>query len=185
MTACRVLAGSAVVAAALAAASTAVAGGNFTGSAQSVVLTAAQAKYKALTGSGEAAAPPLDKKRGYRSGWQASYLKGTAAKPVGAYSLVYVYDTVANARRAYANSCQACTGKVELQGITMKYELTNENGTPAVVDIATCRNLYVATVVTGKLSSSTLAQAAGALAGGIFAKAAAGGMSPCVTANAK
>ena len=111
-------------------ASAALAAGNFQGPAQRVALTAAQAKYKALTGSAAAAKPPLDKQRGYRSGWQTSYLKGTAASPVEAYSLVYVYDTAANAKRAYANSCQACSSDLRTQGITMKFMLTDEKGYP-------------------------------------------------------
>jgi hypothetical protein len=165
---------------ALVAASVAVgAGGNFTGDAQAVALTAAQAKYKALTGSGKAPAPPPDKRRGYRSGWETSYLKGTVAKPISAFSLIYVYATAADAKRAYANSCEACTGNVESQGVSMKFQLTSREGTPAVIDIATCRNIYVATAVSGKITPNELARTAGALVGGVFAKAAAGGMSPC------
>ena len=160
-------------------ASAALAARNFQGKAQSVALTAAQAKYKALTGSAVAAKPPLDKQRGYRSGWQTSYLKGTVAAPVQAYSLIYVYDTAANAKRAYTNSCQACTGNVRTQGIAMKFMLTEDKGTPGVIDISTCRNIYAAIVVSGELQPGALARAAGALAGGIYAKAMAGGMSPC------
>ncbi len=160
-------------------ASAALAAGNFQGPAQRVALTAAQAKYKALTGSAAAAKPPLDKQRGYRSGWQTSYLKGTAASPVEAYSLVYVYDTAANAKRAYANSCQACSSDLRTQGITMKFMLTDEKGSPGVIQITTCRNIYAAIVISGKLQPGALARAAGALSGGIYAKAMAGGMSPC------
>ncbi len=159
-------------------ASTALAG-NFQGDAQSVALTAAQAKYKALTGSGLAPKPPADKQRGLRSGWQASYLKGTAAAPVEAYAVIYVYASAADAHRAYVNSCKSCVGKVQTQGIEMKFEFKEQKDTSAVVDVAACRNVYVVIVVSGKLEAGALARTAGALAGGIYAKAMAGGMSPC------
>ena len=64
----------------------------------------------------------------------------------------------------------------------MKFKAASQKSTPGVVDIATCRNIYVAVVVSGKITSNALAQAAGALAGGVYAKAMAGGMSPCKTA---
>jgi hypothetical protein len=162
-----------------AASSVALAAPNYPGNARSVALTAAQAKYKALTGSAAAAKPPADKRHGFRSGWQTSYLKGTAAAPVEAYSLIYIYSTASDANRAYASSCKACTGKIRVQGIKMKFQLTKEKGTPGVINIAACRNVYVAIVVSGKLKTAALAQAAGALAGGIYAKAMAGGMTPC------
>ena len=47
-----------------------------------------------------------------------------------------------------------------------------------MIDIATCRHVYVAVVISGKLGAAALANAAGALAGGVYAKAMAGGMSP-------
>ena len=159
-------------------AATAFAAGNYKGTARSISLTAGQAKYTALTASGPATKPPADKRRGYRSGWQASYLKGSVAKPVTAYALVYVYATPADAKRAYTNSCPGCSKDVKLQQVTMKYQYTQK--APAnVVDISTCRNVYVATVVSGKLTAAQLAQNAAALAGRVFAKATAGGMSPC------
>lgn len=167
------------VAGAAASAAFAARTGGFQGDAQSVALTAGQAKYKALTGSGAAPKPPADKRRGFRSGWQTSYLKGTATAPIEAFSLIYVYATTADAKRAYANSCSTCTGQVRTEGISMKFQLTNQKATPGVVDIATCRNVYVAIAVSGKLEAGALARAAGALAGGIYAKAMAGGMSPC------
>ena len=58
----------------------------------------------------------------------------------------------------------------------MKFKTTTQNKTPGVVDIATCRNVYVAVVVSGNITPSALAQAAGALAGGVYAKAMSGGM---------
>jgi len=48
-----------------------------------------------------------------------------------------------------------------------------------VIDIATCGHVYVAVVISGKLGASALANAAGAPAGGVDAKAMAGGMSQC------
>lgn len=167
-----------VCAVAGATASVALAAKNFNGSARTVALTAAQAKYKALTGSGAAEKPPLDKQRGYRSGWQTSYLKGTVKVPVEAYALIYVYDTAANAKRAYANSCDGCSDDLRAQGITMKVMLTTEK-TTGVIEITTCRNIYAAIVVSGDLKPNALAEAAGALAGAVYAKATAGGMTPC------
>ena len=170
----------AVVAAAAAGAASAA--GNYAGTAQQIALTPAQAKYKTLTGSSAAAKPSADKRRGFRSGWQIAYLKGTAEKPVAAFALIYVYRTTADAKRAYANSCKDCSGTYRTEGVSMKFKATTQQGAPGVIDIATCRNIYVAVVVSGKVSSSSLARAAGALAGGVYAKATAGGMSPCKTA---
>jgi hypothetical protein len=167
---------SAVVAVAVAA------GRNYDGPAQNIALTADQAKYTTLTGSSAAAKPSADKRRGYRSGWQVAYLKGTAKKPIAAFALIYVYRTTADAKRAYANSCSDCSGTFRTEGVSMKFKAASQKSTPGVVDIATCRNIYVAVVVSGKLTSNALAQAAGALAGGVYAKAMAGGMSPCKTA---
>jgi len=149
------------------------------GDARSISLTAAQAKFTRLTGSVSAEKPPADKLIGYRTGWQASYLKGTATAPVQAYSLVYVYATPKDARRAYANSCGDCTGNATTGGVSMKFQLTNEKATPGVIAIASCRNVYAALVVTGKLGPAALARTAGALAGTIYAKAMASGMSRC------
>ena len=161
-------------------AAVALAAGEYKGAAQSIALTAAQADYKALTGSGTAPKPPADKRRGYRSGWQASYLRGTAAKPVEAFSVIYVYDTAANARRAYESSCKDCSKSVRYKAVTMKYLLSKAKP-PVVTDIAVCRNVYVAAVVSGEMTTQALADAAGALAGLVFAKAAANGMTPCAT----
>jgi hypothetical protein len=160
-------------------ASVALAAGNYSGHARDIALTAAQAKYKALTSSGAAPKPAAGNRKGYLSGWQTSYLKGTASKPVQAFEIVYVYKTQADARRAFANSCKACSGTVKVEQLLMKYHSTTGK-TPTVTDIATCRNLYVAAVVSGDLKPTALANAAGALAGLVFAKAAASGMSPCV-----
>ena len=91
-------------------ASSAVAARNYLGDARSISLTAAQAKFTRLTGSVSAANPPADKLIGYRTGWQASYLKGTTKEPVQAYSLVYVYATPKDAQRAFANSCGTAPG---------------------------------------------------------------------------
>jgi hypothetical protein len=159
--------------------SVALAAGNYKGDAQSIALTANQAGYKALTGSGAATTPPADKRLGYRSGWQASYLKGTVAKPVQALVLVYVYDTPANALRAYANSCPKCSKSIRVESVTMKYQVTTAKP-PSVLDVMTCRNVYVAAVVSGNLKTNALADAAAALGGRVFAKAAANGMSACV-----
>jgi hypothetical protein len=163
---------------ACASASASLAGG-FTGDARSIALTAGQARYRALTGLAATPNPPADKRPGFRSGWQASYLKGTATAPVEAFLLIYVYDSTHDAKRAYARSCTACTGSVKIDGVGMKFQATSGNGAPGVITVATCRNVYAAIVVSGKLTANALARAAGALAGGIFAKAAAGGMSPC------
>ena len=164
------------------AAATALAAGNYAGTARQIALTAEQAKYKALTGSAAAAKPSADKRRGYRSGWQVAYLKGTVDKPIAAYALIYVYATPADASRAYANSCSDCSGTYRTEGVSMKFKATTQKGTPGVIDIAACRNIYVAVVVSGKVTPSALARAAGSLAGGVYAKAMAGGMSPCKTA---
>jgi hypothetical protein len=152
---------------------------NYMGDARSISLTAAQAKFTKLTGSVAAQKPPADKQIGYRTGWQASYLKGTTKAPVQAYSLVYVYATPSDAQRAYANSCGDCTGNVTTAGVRMKFRLTGAETTPGVIDIARCRNVYAAIVVTGKVGTAALARTAGALAGTIYAKAMAGGMSRC------
>ena len=64
----------------------------------------------------------------------------------------------------------------------MKFQAIANGKSPGVIDIATCRNIYVAIVVSGKTTSNALARAAGALAGGVYAKAMAGGMSSCKTA---
>jgi hypothetical protein len=156
--------------------------GNYVGAASDIALTAGQAKYKTTTGEGVAPKPSADKKRGYVSGWQIAYLKGTPAKPIAAYALIYVYRTTADAKRAYANSCKRCSGTYRTEGVSMKFMATTQNKTPGVIDIATCRNIYVAIVVTGKVGSAALAQSAGALAGGVYAKAMAGGMSSCKSA---
>ncbi len=152
---------------------------NFPGTARDAALTAGQAKYKVLTGSAAAATPAADRRRGFRSGWQASYLKGTPKAPVEAYALIYVYAKPADASRAYARSCNACTGKITIEGIRMKFQYTNDKGTKGVINVAACRNVYVAIVVTGNLTAGALARNAGSLAGGIYAKARAGGMTPC------
>jgi hypothetical protein len=159
-------------------AAVALAAGNYSGTAQDIALTAGQAKYKAVTGAGVAAKPPANKLRGYRTGWQTSYLRGTVAKPIEALSLIYVYATPADAQRAFANSCSGCSKSVRIERVLMKYQLTSDKP-PGVVNIATCRNLYVASVVSGDLKPGVLAEASGALAGTVFAKAAATGMSPC------
>jgi hypothetical protein len=162
------------------AASAASAAADFPSIARAIAPTAAEADYRALTGSGPAAKPPADKRRGYRSGWQTSYLKGTAAKPIEALVLVYVYDTRASARRAYTNSCENCTRDVLAEGIRMKFQVTTSSGNrQTVVDIATCRNVYAAIAVSGETTSNALAMHAGGLAGTIFRKAVARGMSPC------
>jgi hypothetical protein len=156
--------------------------GNYAGAAKDIALTAAQAKYAALTANGTPAKPSADKRHGYRSGWQIAYLKGTPAKPVTALAVIYVYATTADAKLAYASACKDCSGTFRTEGVSQKFQAITNGSTPGVIDIATCRNIYVAVVVSGKLGSSALAQAAGALAGGVYAKAMAGGMAPCKTA---
>jgi hypothetical protein len=155
---------------------------NFPGAARAIVPPAAEARYRALTGSSPAEKPPADKRAGFRSGWQASYLKGTPAKPIEAYALVYVYDTPANARRAYDRSCRNCTRDVRAEGIRMKFQLTTSgNNQQTVVDIATCRNVYAAIAINGQATSNALATDAGLLAGAIFRRAIARGMTSCGT----
>ena len=136
-----------------------------------------------LTGSAAAPSPPPDKRRGFRSGWQVGYLKGTPEKPVSAYALIYVYATAADAKRAYARSCAACSTEIEQQGIDMKLQLTAGKGTPGVLGIAACRNVYIAIGISGQVPANTLAESAGALIGGVYAKAMASGMSPCTLAR--
>jgi hypothetical protein len=155
--------------------------GTFKGKAQDIAPTSEEARYKALTASTPAAKPPAGKRAGYRSGWQTSYLKGTPAKPIEAFALVYVYDTIANARRAYATPCPNCSRDVVSQGIRMKFHLSSSDETLTLVDIVTCRNVYAAIAVSGKTNSDALAQDAGALAGTIFRKAIARGMQPCAS----
>ena len=104
--------------------------GNYDGIASDIALTAAQAKYKTTTAEGAAPKPPADKRRGYLSGWQIAYLKGTATKPVAAYALIYVYRTTADAKRAYANSCKDCSGTFRAEGVSMKFMPTTEKKTP-------------------------------------------------------
>jgi hypothetical protein len=172
----------AVVGSALGVSGTAAAG-NYPGGAQGIVLTAAQAKYTVLTGSAAAPSPPEDKRRGFRSGWQVGYLKGTPEKPVSAYALIYVYATAADAKRAYVRSCQACATEIQRQGIAMKLQLTAGKGTPGVLGIAACRNVYLAIGISGQVTANALAEWAGALVGGVYAKAIASGMSPCTPAK--
>jgi hypothetical protein len=172
----------AVFGAALGLSATVVAG-NYPGGAQGIALTAAQARYAALTGSASAPSPPPDKRRGFRSGWQVGYLKGTPEKPVSAYALIYVYATVADARRAYLRSCEACTTEIRRQGIEMKLQLTAGKGTPGVLGIAACRNVYIAVGISGQVPANALAESAGTLVGRVYAKAMASGMSPCSRVN--
>ncbi len=161
------------------AASAAFAAGNFAGTARQIAPTAAEAHYKALTGSAPAPKPPADKRAGYRSGWHASYLKGTVDTPVEALALVYVYRSTTGASNAYDHSCSSCKANVVAEGIRMKFEIRNTDGKPVVIDVATCRNVYVALVVSGEEAVNTLVEDAGALAGAVFRKAIALGMSPC------
>jgi hypothetical protein len=157
-------------------------GANFGGTARAIAPTAAEAHYKALTGSSPAAKPPADKRAGFRSGWQTSYLKGTTAKPIEAFALIYVYRTAANARRAYTRSCENCSRDVLAEGIRMKFQLrTSAGNTRTVVDITTCRNVYAAIAITGTTANNALAEDAGALAGAIYRKAIARGMTPCAS----
>jgi hypothetical protein len=164
------------------AAASALAAGNYSGDAQGIALTAEQAKFKALTGSEATGKPTARLARGFRSGWHVGYLKGTPTKPVSGYTLIYVYDTAASAKRAYANSCAKCSGNARVQGVSMKFQYTDANNTPGVIAIAACRNVYAAIVVSGKIAVAALSRAAGELAGRIYAKAMAGGMSSCASA---
>src|SRR5262249_48964371 len=113
------------------AASAAVAKGrNYDGAARGIALTAGQANYKALTASGTATKPSADKRRGYRSGWQVAYLKGTATKPVTAVAIIYVYKTIADAKLAYDNACKDCSGTYRTEGVSMKFQAIANGKTP-------------------------------------------------------
>jgi hypothetical protein len=81
-------------------ASAAGSAGNYDGAARDIALTAEQAKYTTLTTDSAAAKPPADKRRGFRSGWQIAYLKGTPTKPVAALALIYVYKTTSEEQHA-------------------------------------------------------------------------------------
>jgi hypothetical protein len=153
----------------------------FPGTARQVTPTQGELGYQALTGSAPAARPTADKRRGFESGWQASYLKGTVAAPVQAVVLVYVYRTTADARLAYAHSCKGCREET-VEGVRLKFQLRNPNaGNRTIVDVATCRNLYAAIVVGGKKTAQALGLEAGSIAGAIFRKAIARGMTPCAS----
>jgi hypothetical protein len=156
--------------------------GNYTGAARSLAPTAAQAKYKAVTGESAAARPPADTRKGWRDGWQIAYLKGTAAKPLAAVAVIYVYRTTADARHAFANACKDCSKTYRTQGVSMRFRLTSQKSANGAIAVATCRNVYVAALTSGKAATNTLLTAAGALVGNVFALAMAGGMSPCKTA---
>jgi hypothetical protein len=175
------LVATAVLAGALAATAFARGTADFNGKARMIALTPGEAGYKALLTSIAAQRPAVDMRSGYRSGWQASYLKGTAAVPVQTYSVIYVYNSKANARRAYAVSCSSCGKTLVTSGIRMKFEQRSASGEPVVTTIATCRNVYVVIVISAKKSLNTLAADSGALIGGIFRKAMARGMSPCTS----
>jgi len=166
----------------VAAASLAPAAGaaDFPGTARQVVPTQGEIGYRSLTGSAPAARPTVDKRRGFENGWQASYLKGAASAPVQAIVLVYVYKTPADARLAWTRSCKGCREQTAA-GVRMKVKLGKSNGaTGAVVTgVATCRNLYAAIVAGGKATPDKLGADAGAIAGSIFRRAVALGMTPC------
>jgi hypothetical protein len=64
----------------------------------------------------------------------------------------------------------------------MRFRLTSQKSANGAIAVATCRNVYVAALTSGKAATNTLLTAAGALVGNVFALAMAGGMSPCKTA---
>ena len=118
-----------------------------------IALTAAQAKYTALTGSGAAAKPSADKRRGYRSGWQVAYLKGTATKPVAALRADLRLRDDRRREARLRQLVQGLLGDVPRRG--REHEVPGRRrrtSTPGVIDIATCRNVYVAVVVSGKIT---------------------------------
>jgi hypothetical protein len=168
------------VAAAAVAAPLALAAGEFPGSAQQLAPAAAEIGFKTLTASGATAKPPAGKRTGFRSGWQTTYLKGTAKKPVQALALVYVYRTAADAKGAYASSCSGCKG-FSYQGIEMKYRLES-GATPTLVNVATCRNVYAAVAVSGRQAANALSEEGGSIVGAVFRRALAQGMASCAGA---
>jgi len=155
---------------------------DFAGTARQIAPAHAWIGFRALTGSAPAPRPPAGKRRGFESGWQASYLKGTAAAPVQAIVLVYVYRTPADAKLAFSRSCGGCTAHTAA-GVRMKFELGQTAGTKerTITDVVTCRNLYAAIVVGGKETPNNLGADAGFIAGAIFRRAADLGMTPCAT----
>lgn len=176
----RALAGLAVTAlAGCLLAAVALAAGEYKGNARAIALTPKEAGYKALMQSVPASRPAADKRQGYRSGWQATYLKGTVARPLQALALVYVYRTPADALRAWNRSCGPCPEGVVTQGVRMKYQLRTSGGERTLINVAQCRNVYVALVLSGKQQGPELAREAGALVGGVYRKAAARGMAAC------
>ena len=60
-------------------------------------------------------------------------------------------------------------------------QVTCDSPSNARMCVATCRNIYVAVLVSGKAAANSLLNEVGALAGNVFALAMAGGMSPCKT----
>jgi hypothetical protein len=168
------------LAAVLAAGAAAATTGNFTGTARRIAPTQAEIGYRSLTSSMPAPRPPADKRRGYRSGWEASYVKGTAAAPVQALVLVYVYATPVTATLAFSHSCPACTEQLAA-GVRLKFQLGGTSGSAerTVTAVGTCRNVYAAIVVGSKQTPDKLGVEAGVIAGAIFRKAAALGMTPC------
>jgi hypothetical protein len=164
--------------AAAALAGAAAAAGGFGGTARQITPTQGDIAFTALTGSSPAAKPTADRRRGIRSGWQATYLKGTAKAPVQAIVLIYVYAATADAARAYSRSCTACREQ-KVAGVRMKFQPGGTTASPTATAVATCRNVYAAIVVGGKATAKALGLDAGTIAGAIFRRAMARGMSPC------
>jgi hypothetical protein len=157
----------------------ALAAGEYEGNARGIALTPREAGFRALLQSVPAPRPAADKRQGFRSGWQAIYLGGTAAKPLQAIALVYVYRSPDDAQRAWNRSCGPCPRGIVAEGIRMKYQLRSAQGERTLINVAQCRNVYVALVLSGDRQGPELAREAGAVVGSTFRKAAARGMTPC------
>jgi hypothetical protein len=149
------------------------------GTAQTIMPTLAEAHYKALIGSTALTKPAANKQHGFRSGWQAAYLKGVQASPVQGLLLVYVYATTSDARHAFDVSCNSCATTTVVEGVHVKIGAPNAKAKKPAVLVSTCRNIYAAAVLSGPESDKLLAQDAGALVGHVFSRAAARGMTPC------
>lgn len=152
----------------------------YSGSARSLMPTVSESKYNRLMRS-KRVSPSSGKRVGFRSGWESSYRDTIATTVNQADVLVYVFNTRANALRAYADACprRTCRTLQMRHGIRGK-QLADISRTPAVGIIATCANLYIAVITASTTETpSQLTFNARYEIGVVYGKAVAKGMGAC------
>ena len=159
------------------AAVTAAAAADYQGKAQALMPTPKEIGFTQLLQFRRTKKPTAKLAQGYKEGVAAIYAKGTAKAPVEAAASVFVYATPLAAKTAWERACPSCR-HVLVNGVQMRYQARNVNGTIAFENFTVCRNVYVNAITAGE-PATKLANDAGTIAGAVYRRAAHFGMSRC------